>query len=883
MCNLELDLGGILIPDFPVPDGFTLRTYLEKLVDQGIKERYETISPEIKDRIKYELSVIEKMAYEGYFLIVADYVNWAKDNGIVVGPGRGSGAGSIIAYALKIVDIDPIKYDLLFERFLNPDRISMPDFDIDFADDRRHEVIKYVTEKYGQDHVAQIITFGTMAARNAIRDVGRVLGISYAEVDKIAKSIPEKMNLGEAIINSPELSAYTRENDSYRKLINLATKLEGVARHSSTHAAGVVISKEPLVQYAPLQKATKGELAINTQYDMGSLESIGLLKMDFLGLSNLTIIKNTMRIVKKVYGEEIDIYSIPMDDKKTFSLLSKGDTTGVFQLESAGMKRYIKELKPTAFEDIIAMVALYRPGPMQFIDDFISRKHGRKKIHYDHPLMESALDNTYGIIVYQEQLMQVAKDMAGFSGGDADTLRKAMGKKIADLMKKMREKFISGSVKNGVDEKVAIKIFNDFENFAQYAFNKSHASCYALISYWTAYLKAHYPAPFMAALLTSDYGNSDRIAIEIAECQRMNIEVLPPDVNESFSEFGVVKDTSRIRFGLSAVKNVGMGVIEAILDARKEGGKFATIEDFARRVRAGELNKKVIESLIKCGAFDSLGDRQTLLFNMEKILNFASLAQGHAANGQIDLFGGAGVSLPPLNLEKPGQELTTREKLNWEKELLGIYVCEHPTTEFRNVFLRAGANPISSINETMSNKNVLVGGVVTIVQKIQTRTKESMYFVTLEDTSGQIELIVFPKTIKQYPDIWEVGKLLIVSGRVNTKDSQGNQNNQIKIIIEKAKELEENLKETEIKITDPLITQSVKQEHDGTISIYIPRGTSAEALNDIKRQLALNKGEFPVVVYVPNGESGPKKVRLPFGINYTTTLAEDICKRITAN
>ena len=882
-CNLELDLGGILIPDFPVPDGFTLRTYLEKLVDEGIKERYETISPEIKDRIKYELSVIEKMAYEGYFLIVADYVNWAKDNGIVVGPGRGSGAGSIIAYALKIVDIDPIKYDLLFERFLNPDRISMPDFDIDFADDRRHEVIKYVTGKYGQDHVAQIITFGTMAARNAIRDVGRVLGISYAEVDKIAKSIPEKMNLGEAIINSPELSGYARENDSYRKLINLATKLEGVARHSSTHAAGVVISKEPLVQYAPLQKATKGELAINTQYDMGSLESIGLLKMDFLGLSNLTIIKNTMRIVKKVYGEEVDIYSIPMDDKKTFNLLSRGDTTGVFQLESAGMKRYIKELRPTAFEDIIAMVALYRPGPMQFIDDFISRKHGRKKIHYDHPLMENALDNTYGIIVYQEQLMQVAKDMAGFSGGDADTLRKAMGKKIADLMKKMREKFITGSVKNGVEEKVAIKIFNDFENFAQYAFNKSHASCYALISYWTAYLKAHYPAPFMAALLTSDYGNSDRIAIEIAECQRMKIEVFPPDVNESFSEFGVVKDTGKIRFGLSAVKNVGMGVIEAILEARKEGDKFTSIEDFARRVNAGELNKKVIESLIKCGAFDSLGDRQTLLYNMEKVLNFASLAQGHAASGQIDLFGGSGVSLPPLNLEKPDQELTTREKLNWEKELLGIYISEHPTTEFRNVFLRAGANPISSINEEMSNKNVLVGGVITIIQKIQTRTKEAMYFATLEDTSGQIELIVFPKTIKQYPDIWEVGKLLVVSGRVNTKDSQGNQNNQIKIIIEKAKELEGNLEELEIKITDPLITQSVKQESDGTISIYIPRGTSAEALNDIKRQLALNKGDFSVVVYVPNGASGPKKVRLPFGINYTTTLAEDICKRLAAN
>ncbi len=882
-CNLELNLGGILIPDFPVPDGYTLRSYLEKLVDKGIKERYEVISPEIDERIKYELSVIEKMAYEGYFLIVADYVNWAKDNGIVVGPGRGSGAGSIIAYALKIVDIDPIKYDLLFERFLNPDRISMPDFDIDFADDRRHEVITYVTGKYGQDHVAQIITFGTMAARNAIRDVGRVLGISYGEVDKIAKSVPEKMNLKEALVSSSELAAFTRESDIYNKLIGLATKLEGVARHSSTHAAGVVISKEPLVEYAPLQKATKGELAINTQYDMGSLESIGLLKMDFLGLSNLTIIKNTMRIVKKVYGEEIDLYHIPMDDKKTFDLLSRGDTTGVFQLESAGMKRYIKELKPTVFEDIIAMVALYRPGPMQFIDDFISRKHGRKKLHYDHPLMENALSNTYGIIVYQEQLMQVAKDMAGFSGGDADTLRKAMGKKIADLMKKMREKFNQGSIKNGVEEKTAIKIFNDFENFAQYAFNKSHASCYALIAYWTGYLKAHYPASFMAALLTSDYGNSDRIAIEIAECQRMKIEVLPPDVNESFSEFGVVKETGKIRFGLSAVKNVGMGVIDAILKARGEGGKFNSIEDFARRVGAGELNKKVMESLMKCGAFDSLGERQILLFNMEKIISFAGLAQGHAANGQIDLFGGSGVSLPPLKLEKPDHELTMREKLNWEKELLGIYISEHPTSEYADYFLRAGAKPILEITENLSNQMILTGGVITSIQKIQTRTKETMYFVIFEDTTARIELIVFPKVIKQYPEIWEVGRLLLVSGKVNTKDSQGNQNNQIKIIVEKIKEVEANLEELDTKITDPLITQSVKEDKDGTISIYIPRGTAAEALNDIKRQLANNKGEHAVVVYVPNGASGPKKVRLPHGINYNAKIAEDICKRLARN
>lgn len=876
-CNLELELGKILIPDFPIPKDFTLKTYLEKLVQEGLKKRYQQISPEIKERVKYELSVIERMGYEGYFLIVADYVNWAKDNGIVVGPGRGSGAGSVVAYALNIVDIDPIKYDLLFERFLNPDRISMPDFDIDFADDRRHEVISYVTEKYGQDHVAQIITFGTMAARNAIRDVGRVLGISYAEVDKIAKSVPEKMHLAEALIELPELTTYARENENYHKLINLATKLEGVARHSSTHAAGVVISKDPLVEYAPLQKTVKGDISWQTQYEMHAIEDLGLLKMDFLGLANLTIIKNAMRIIKKVYDQEINIYHIPMDDKKTFELLSRGETTGVFQLESAGMKRYIKELRPTVFEDIIAMVALYRPGPMQFIDDFIARKHGRRRINYDHPLMENALKNTYGIILYQEQLMQVAKDMASFSGGDADNLRKAMGKKISALMKKMRDKFIAGAVKNGVEEHIAVKIFNDFENFAQYAFNKSHSACYALIAYWTAYLKAHYPAAFMAALLTSDYGNIDRIAVEIAECQRMKIEILSPDVNESFAEFGIVKDTGKIRFGLSAIKNVGTGIIEAILEAREKNGRFVSIEDFARRVKAAELNKKVLESLVKCGALDSLGDRAILLFNTEKILSFAAKAQEHTASGQIDLFGGSGIELPPLSLDEPDKELTTQERLNWEKELLGIYLSEHPTFEYQRFFLKAGAKNIAEIVSDLAEQNILAGGVITSIQKIQTRTKEPMCFAVLEDSTGQIELIVFPKFVKQYPNLWQIGKILLVYGRVSTKDDQ------IKIICEKAKELEEGMEELEVKITDPLITQSVKQDSNGLVSIFIPRGTSAKALNDIKMKLASNKGETPVVVYVPNGDNGPKKVRLPFNINFNQKLADDICKRLAEN
>jgi DNA polymerase-3 subunit alpha len=875
MCNVKLELGGILIPDFPVPKEFTIKTYLKKLVDEGMKERYPDISAELAERFEYELQVIEKMGYEGYFLIVADYVNWAKKQGIVVGPGRGSAAGSVVAYALGIVDIDPMKFGLLFERFLNPDRISMPDIDMDFADDRRNEVIAYVTKKYGQERVAQIITFGTMAARNAIRDTGRVLSISYAEVDKIAKTIPEKMNLKQALVESKEFKELYNADPKYKKLIDLATKLEGVARHSSTHAAGVVISKDPLVEYTPLQKAIKGDLATNTQYEMHAIEDLGLLKMDFLGLSNLTVLKNAMRIIKKVFEKEIDLYTLPIDDKKTFQLLARAETTGVFQLESAGMKRYIKELKPNVFEDIIAMVALYRPGPMENIPDFIARKQGSKKIHYDHPLLEDALKNTYGIIVYQEQVMQVSKDMAGFTGGEADTLRKAMGKKIAALMAEMHIKFVEGSIKNGVDKKIAEKVYKDFETFAQYAFNKSHSACYALIAYWTAYLKAHFPAAFMAALMTSDYGNMDRIAIEIAECQRMKIEVLPPDVNESFAEFGVVKESGNIRFGLMAIKNVGLGSIEKIVEAREEGGRFKTIEDFAKRVSSSDVNKKVLESLIKSGAMDSLGDRATLLENMERILMFASKSQGNSANGQIDLFGGTGVEMPPLKLESPLRKIPTHEKLAWEKELLGIYVSEHPVNDFKETFIKIGLKEIVEITEEMSDQIVRIGGVITTITKIQTRTKQTMYFVPFEDGTAKTEVIVFPKVIEENPDIWQIGKILVIRGRVSTKDAQ------IKIICEKALILERNMEDEEILLTDPLISQSVKVDKSGTVNIFIPRGISAETMRDINIKLAAHKGDSPVVVFVPNGANGPKKLRLPFGVKYTEKLADSIRKRLS--
>jgi len=859
-CNLELVLGKILIPKFDVPKGETLKGYLEKLVNEGLKQKYSKVTPEIRARVVYELGVIEKMGYESYFLIVWDFVRWAKENGIIVGPGRGSAAGSVVSYALNITTLEPMKYDLLFERFLNPDRISMPDIDMDFADDRRHEVIDYVVKKYGKDHVAQIITFGTMAARASIRDTGRVLGIPYGEVDKIAKLIPQFTNLQDAVKDVPELRSFYNTDEKIKKLIDIAMRLEGVARHSSTHAAGVVISEKPLVEYTPLQKATKGDISTNTQYSMWPLEDVGILKMDFLGLSNLTVLKNTLRIIRKVYGKDIKIEEIVLTDKKTYNLLSRGETTGVFQLESAGMKRYIKSLKPTVFEDVVAMVALYRPGPMQFIDDFIARKAGKKKVTYTHPLMENALKNTYGIIIYQEQVMQIAKEMAGFTGGEADTLRKAMGKKIAKMMKKMREQFIKGSVANKVDKKTAEKIFDDFEKFAQYGFVKAHAACYALIAYWTAYLKAHYPNAFMAALMTSDYSNIDRIAIEIDECRKMGIEVLPPSVNESFEEFAVVKDTGNIRFGLLAVKNVGTGIIEALLKARGEGGKFKSVEDFCKRVDAREINKKVMEAFIKSGAMDDFGDRATLLFNLEKILDFAQKSQKEAINGQIDLFGGQGIEMPGLKLEKAPHEVSSKEKLLWEKELLGIYISEHPLDGYQNYVEKNGITRLADLKDAGASKDVRVACVVANIHKILTRNKESMLFVRVEDKSGSGELVVFPKILSAYSEFFIEGRLLLVYGKVNMKDDEP------KILVDSVKDLGD--------ADNPGNSKGVKdllKVEDGCLDIYVPNGTDTSRLADLKKALVESPGKTEVVVHLAS-DDGVKKVKMPLKVYFSEEL-----------
>jgi len=857
MCNVEIELGGMILPHFKVPKEHSSNSYLWELVNDGLKGIYSEITPEIKERLDYEMDVIKKMGYDDYFLIVSDYVNWAKREGIVVGPGRGSAAGSIVAYALGITELDPLKYGLLFERFLNPDRISMPDIDMDFADDRRSEVIKYVTDKYGKDKVAQIATFGTMAARNAVRDTGRVLGVPYGEVDKIAKLIEPGIPLKKSVEVVPELRELYNSDVQVKKLIDLASNLEGVCRHSSTHAAGVVISKDPLTKYCPLQKATKGDISVNTQFEMHAIEDLGLLKMDFLGLSNLTILKNTLRIIGKVYNKEIELCKIPLDDKRTFGLLSRGETTGVFQLESGGMKRYIKKLKPDVFEDVIAMVALYRPGPMQFIDDFIDRKHGKKEIIFDHPLMENALKNTYGVIVYQEQVMQISKDMAKFTGGQADTLRKAMGKKIAELMKKMRKDFIEGCVSNGVSKKIASKIFDDFEKFSQYGFVKAHASCYAIIAYQTAYLKAHFPAAFMAALMTSNYDDQDKIALEIEECRKMGIEVLPPDINESFSEFAVVKETGNIRFGLKAVKNIGEGVIEAIIKARKENGKFKGIEDFAKRVDASQINKKMLESLAKSGAFDSLGlDRAQILENYERISNFAQKIQNHAANGQMDLFGGSGIETASLELPAAKIQITGKQILSWEKELLSVYLSNHPMDEYQK-YIDDTFTSIKELGEKVGEQ-VKVAGVITSVQRILTRSGQSMLFAKLEDKGGSVEVLVFPKILSNTANAWQEDRAVIVKGKTNTKDSE------LKLLADGVSQIEESLLQTDFMPSEGEV-----------VEIRIPDSVNGMILQKTKEVLMENRGAIPVIIYL-NKEGELTKIKLPFGIDFSDNLKAKI-------
>lgn len=870
--DLVFDLGKNILPKFPLPEGKQdAQTYFEELAHEGFAQRYDATNTEAAERLKFELDVIKNMGFADYFLIVADFVNWSKQQGIVVGPGRGSAAGSIVAYCLGITGLDPLRYGLLFERFLNPDRISMPDIDIDFADDRRDEVLAYVQQKYGEDRVGQIITFGTMAAKGSIRDVARSLGMSFQDGDRIAKLIPAKpgTKLKESVEGVAELKTIYDTEPEMRRLIDMALKLEGVARHASTHACGVIVADRPLTDYVPLTVNQKGPMKSLTQFGMVDCETVGLLKMDFLGLSNLTVIKNALRIIKKRHNVEIDINALELTDRPTYALLSRAETTGVFQLESDGMKRYLKELKPSEFEDIIAMCALYRPGPMEFIPDFIARKHGRKEINYIHESVVEVLKPTYGIMVYQEQMMTMSRILAGFTRGEADTLRKGVAKKIMKVLAKIEPAFIEGCEKTGfITKQQAEQVWQEWLAWAKYGFNKSHAACYALIAYQTAYLKAHYPAEFMAALMTSDIHNLDRISIEIAEAEKMGLKVLPPSVNESYVEFGVSGEAGKeIRFGLAAIKNIGEAVAEHIVTERKNG-KYASLEEFCTRLGASVINKKTLESLAMCGALDELAERQQLLDNADMILKFVQSYEKEKNSQQASLFGGMSEAAPQHHLQLAATTPATKQqRLAWEKELLSVYVSEHPLGEYKDKL--AHLDPIRALDQAKPDAKVAIGGILTAVKSITTKKGDPMVFATIEDFTSSIEIVVFPKTLKENPAIWTADAMLIVKGKVNDRD------NQRTIVVDHAALLSETTvrnRPTQLKETPPpapIEIDGVKMLH-----LLIDASIDRSKLADVKSSLLRAGGETPVACVLQGDE--PKTVDTKLKIALSKDLILDL-------
>jgi DNA polymerase-3 subunit alpha len=795
-CNVDFKLGEFLLPQYQASDGEDPYAMLFRLANEGLLRKHGPDVPvEYTGRLKTELEVIKKMGYASYFLIVWDFISYARSKNIPVGPGRGSAAGSLVSYCLDITEIDPIKYTLLFERFLNPERISMPDIDVDFCQDRRGEVITYVSEKYGKDHVAQIITFGTMAAKAAIRDVGRAMDMPYAEVDKIAKLVPNtpKITIEAAMKQEPQLKELYDTNDEVRGLLDIAMRLEGLNRHASTHAAGVVISPVPLTEYTPLYKSPSDE-SIMTQFDMGSIEGIGLLKFDFLGLKTLTVIQNTLNYIKQG-GTEVSLKDIPLDDEKTYELLSSGQTTGIFQLESAGMKDILVKMTPNRIEDLIALVALYRPGPIGsgMIDDFIKRKKGKVPVKYDLPQLKEILDETYGVILYQEQVMRIANKLANFSLGQADILRKAMGKKNIEVMGKQKEHFVNGAVANNINEKKASKIFDLLANFAEYGFNKSHSAAYAFVSYQTAYLKAHFPVEFMAATLSMDIHDTDKIVKSINECRQMKIDILPPDINLSGSEFRVVGNS--IRFGLSAVKGVGAAAIESIVEARDEGGPFASIADFTGRADTRKVNKKVLESLVKAGAFDSLGiNRAAAMDSVATILNGA----GSRSTGQQSIFGDEMFDPEPLV-----EEWDEAELLRNEKESLGFYITGHPLAKYDMLLSKLKARHTTELENIPDRSDIIIGGILRSIKKKNVKsTGDLMAYLTLEDGEGSVEVIVFPELYKNSVQVLKKDMLLLVKGNID-KDEKG-----IRVRAREVSNLEEagniSLRRMEIRIDDSL-------------------------------------------------------------------------------
>ncbi|MBN2096150.1 DNA polymerase III subunit alpha [Candidatus Peregrinibacteria bacterium] len=920
-CNVHFEFDKYLIPAFHTPEDKDPARYLTELCFKGLIEKYKLsrsyeylmtgkakdLTEEeqvLTDRLNYELKIIKDMGFVGYFLIVWDFVKWAKDQRIVVGPGRGSAAGALVSYTLDITEIDPLKYNLLFERFLNPARISMPDIDLDFADNRRDEVIDYVADKYGRDRVAQICTFGTMAARAAVKDVGRVLGVPFVEMNEFAKLIPERpgTKLKEALEQSPEMREVIEKSDIFKQVMDNALKLEGAVRHVSVHACAVVIADEPLTKYTALQHPPKDEEGIITQYEAKSLESLGLLKMDFLGLKNLTILQTALKVIDRTKGKKINRKEIPINDRKTYALLARGETTGVFQLESAGMKRYLKELKPTEFEDIIAMVSLYRPGPMEWIPDYIKGKHGRKEITYIHASLKPILKTTYGIAIYQEQILQIAQEFAGFSLGEADILRRAIGKKIITELEAQREKFIEGAIIKGHKKDLAIKIFEKvIEPFAGYGFNKSHAACYAMIAYQTAYLKAHYPTEFMTALMSADYGNTDRIVIEIGECEQMGIRVLPPDVNESLSNFTYVED-GKIRFGLSAIKGLGQGSVKMIIEARDEGGKFQSIEDFARRVPAKILNKKTIEALAFSGAMDTLGERKQIGLSFDLIADFGKKSMSTQHTDQAGLFDELGETIADHLKLANVESATASERLKWEKEYLGLYVSSHPLAGLKKYFQRK-VIPISQLSDKAVGKPIKVGGIIQSYRKITTKKGDMMAMLTLEDPSGKVDAVMFPKAYRENASTLVEDHLLFAEGILEKRMGEP------QIVIQNAtpislEKLQEAAKEEGLWTDDEKIERTARQdaeeedlaeaeevlhveeeevkelddEENNTHSIMINRDVDKTFFVKLKTLLEKHPGDQKIQLVI-----GDKILPAPMTVSFTPELTSEIDELMKAS
>ncbi|HIU25450.1 MAG TPA: DNA polymerase III subunit alpha [Candidatus Copromorpha excrementigallinarum] len=874
-CNVTFTFGELHLPDFKAPDGMENREYLRMLCGKGLRERYPEAEGEklreLKERLDYELSTIENMGYVEYFLIVWDFINYAKNKGIMVGPGRGSAAGSIVAYTLRITDIDPIKYSLIFERFLNPERVSMPDIDIDFCYERRGEVIDYVTEKYGEDNVAQIITFGTMKAKAAVRDVGRVLNVSYPETDAIAKAIPFslKMTIDKALETSPELKVKYETEETTRRVIDMSRAIEGMPRHASTHAAGIVISKERLDEYVPLYLADKG---LSTQFNMTTIEELGLLKMDFLGLRNLTVIRDAVEMVKKNHGVDIDFSSMSYDDPQVYAMIAQGNTQGIFQLESAGMTSFMKNLKPDCFEDIVAGISLYRPGPMASIPTYIDNKKNPEGIKYIHEKLRPILAVTYGCLVYQEQVMQIVRDLGGYSYGRSDLVRRAMSKKKMDVMLQEKEYFINGKtdeegnieimgcIRNGVPKEAAEEIFNQMVSFAEYAFNKSHAAAYAVVAYETGYLKAHYPVEFMAALMTSVMGDSDSISKYMRNCSEMGIKVLPPDVNASQKKFSV--NEGKIRFGLLGVKNVGEGAIDAIIEAREEKGLPEDIFQFIENVDIHRVNKKAVESLIKAGALDCFSENRAAHEEVyESLLESAQARAKNNIEGQISLFQTNAVAMEEggsINTLPQVENFPKEVLIAQEKEMLGVYITENPLKEYEDLIERMTTVNAQELSEVLDveeqgeehsyikdGMNAVMAGIVASKKTLVTKNGKIMAFVNLEDLYGTVEVVVFPNVYERFGSIIKEDAIIAVSGTINFKEGEVP-----KLLGEK--------------ITDIKALSSEKEEKkergngegpEGIVKIRLPEGDRRTLMNKVKRVMAGHRGNYQAILYMAEGGS----------------------------